>query len=139
MSSELETLLVRLHGAQRRFHAGGSADELRELLATDVRWTVPGQNAIAGSYAGIEEVLRYFERRRELASRTFRMHVREILTGEGNHIAALTDGTALIRGHRERWSTIGLYEYRRGRLRACWLLPLDAEQFDRIWSADVIG
>jgi SnoaL-like domain len=139
MSSELETLLMRLHGAQRRFHAGGPTDELRELLATDVRWTVPGRNAIAGSYAGIEEVLRYFERRRELASHTFRMHVREILTGEGNHIAALTNGTALIRERPEQWSTVGLYEFRRRRLRACWLLPLDPEQFDRIWSLDVLG
>jgi ketosteroid isomerase-like protein len=138
MSSELVTLLTRLHGVQQRFHAGGPADELRELLATDVRWTVPGRNAIAGRYVGVEEVLRYFERRRELASHTLRMHVREILTGEGDHIAALTDGTALIRRRPERWSTVGLYEFRRGRLRACWLLPLDAEQFDRIWSVDVL-
>ena len=138
MSSELETLLLRLHGAQQRFHAGGPAEELRELLATDVRWTVPGQNVIAGRYAGIEEVLRYFERRRELASHTFRMRVREILTGGGNHIAALIDGTALIHRRPEQWSTLGLYEFRRGRLRACWLLPLDVEQFDRIWSVDVL-
>jgi hypothetical protein len=136
MSSELEMLLMRLHRAQQRFHAGGPTDELRGLLATDVRWMVPGQNAIAGRYAGIEEVLGYFERRRELASHTFRMLVREILTGEGNHIAALTDGTALIRQRPEQWSTLGLYEFRRGRLQACWLLPLDAEQFDRIWSVD---
>jgi SnoaL-like domain len=139
MSFELETLLKRLHAAQQRFHAGGSADELGELLDPDVRWTVPGHNAIAGRYAGIEEVLRYFERRRDLASHTFRMHVREILTGRRNHIAALTDGTALIRRRSERWSTLGLYEFRRERLRACWLLPLDAEQFDRIWSVDVPG
>jgi ketosteroid isomerase-like protein len=139
MSARLESLLTRLHEAQQRFHAGGPADELRDLLAADVRWTVPGRNAIAGRYAGIEEVLRYFERRRDLASQTFRMHVRDVLTGEGNHIAALTDGTALIRGRPERWSTLGLYEFRRGRLQACWLLPLDAEQFDRIWSADVVG
>jgi hypothetical protein len=139
VSSELETLLVRLLGAQQRFHAGGPADELRQLLAADVRWTVPGQNAIAGRYAGVDEVLQYFERRRDLASQTFRMHVREILTGEGNHIAALTDGTALIRGHPEQWSTIGLYEFRRVRLQACWLLPLDVEQFDRIWSVDFPG
>jgi uncharacterized protein len=139
MSSPLETLLMRLHEAQQRFHAGGSADELRELLATDIRWTVPGRSAIAGNYSGIDEVLRYFERRRELAAQTFRMQVREILTGEGNHIAALTDGAALIRGRPERWSTVGLYEFRRGRLQACWLLPLDAEQFDRIWSVDSSG
>jgi ketosteroid isomerase-like protein len=139
MSSRLETMLMRLHAAQQRFHAGGSADELRELLATDIRWVVPGQNAIAGRYAGVEEVLRYFERRRELASQTFRMYVRDVLTGEGNHIAALTDGTAVIRGRQERWSTIGLYEFRGERLAVCWLLPLDAEQFDRIWSGDFDG
>jgi ketosteroid isomerase-like protein len=137
MTLPLETLLARLHAAQQRFHAGGPADELRELLAADVRWTVPGQNAIAGQYTGIDDVLRYFERRRQLASQTFRMHVRDVLTGKGNHIAALTDGTAVIRGRPEQWSTMGLYDFRRGRLQACWLLPLDREQFDRIWSADL--
>jgi ketosteroid isomerase-like protein len=71
------TLLDRLHDAQTAFHSGGSADELRAQLDERVVWRVPGDNAIAGTYSGIDEVLAYFERRRELAAGTFRMERRE--------------------------------------------------------------
>ena len=123
-----------LHLAQRDFYAGGSGDRLRELLTDDIVWTIPGRNAIAGRYEGIEQVMAYLERRRELASRSFQMQTREILAGEGNHVAALTDGRATLGGVERRWSTVGLYRVRDGRIAACWLLPLDAEEFDRIWA-----
>ena len=41
-------LLDRLHEAQNRFYAGGDDAALIELLAADIAWTVPGDNAIAG-------------------------------------------------------------------------------------------
>ena len=128
-------LLGRLHGAQGAFYAGGSDGALRGLLADDIVWRVPGDNAIAGVYQGVEAVMAYFARRRDLAARTFRMHPGELLVGDGEHAAMLTDGTATIGGEEHRWSTVGLYRFRDGRIAACWLLPLDPEAFDRIWSA----
>jgi ketosteroid isomerase-like protein len=125
--------LRRLHEAQGEFYAGGPSDALRTLLADDVVWTVPGKNAIAGTYEGVDAVMAYFARRRDLASRTFRMHPGEVLVGDGEHVAVLTDGTALIAGEEHRWSTLGLYRFAGERVAACWLLPLDAEEFDRIW------
>jgi hypothetical protein len=95
---------------------------------------VPGRNAIAGDYHGIEAVLDYFARRRDLAGRTFRMHPGEVLQGDGDHVAVLTDGTATIDGVERRWSTVGLYRLRGERICACWLLPLDAQAFDAIWT-----
>jgi ketosteroid isomerase-like protein len=135
-SSNLQRVAVleRLHEAQRRFYAGGSGEELREILVEDIRWVVPGRNAIAGRYEGIDDVMSYFAKRRELAARTFTMHTSEVLLGDGDHVAALTDGTAILAGAEERWSTVGLYRFRGDRVAACWLLPLDAEKFDRIWS-----
>jgi hypothetical protein len=79
-------------------------------------------------------VLDYFARRRTIANSTFRMHRRDVLVGAGGSIAALTDGTAIIAGRRCDWSTVGLYEVRDGLVAACWLLPLDAAQFDAIWA-----
>ena len=127
--------LVRLHRAQTHFHEGGSVEPLRSLLATDIRWTVPGDNAIAGVYEGIDAVLEYFARRREIASGTFKIRPTEVLTGVGDHVAALTDGTATIDGAAREWSTVGLYQLRGDRVAACWLLPLDLDVFDRIWQA----
>jgi ketosteroid isomerase-like protein len=126
--------LSRLHEAQGAFYAGGPAAPLRELLTDDIVWRVPGENAIAGVYTGIRAVMEYFARRRDIAARTFRMHPGEVLVGEGEHAAVLTDGTAVIHGAEQSWSTLGLYRLRGGRIAGCWLLPLDPAQFDRIWA-----
>lgn len=128
-------LLDRLHAAQNEFYAGGSGDALEQLLAPDITWTVPGDNLIAGAYRGHEEVLGYFRRRRDLADRTFQMKRRDVLVGDGGRLAALTDGSATIRGVDHGWSTVGLYEVVDRRIAACWLLPLDLRAFDAIWSA----
>jgi hypothetical protein len=126
-------VLERLHAAQGAFYAGGPPEPLRALLTDDIVWTVPGDNAIAGRYEGIDAVMAYFARRRDHAARTFRMHPGEVLRGDGDHIAVLTDGEATIDGTLHRWSTVGLYRVRGERIAACWLLPLDPEAFDRIW------
>jgi ketosteroid isomerase-like protein len=126
--------LSRLHKAQGTFYAGGPAAPLRDLLTRDVVWRVPGDNAIAGAYTGIDAVMEYFARRRDMAARTFRMHPGELLVGEGEHAAVLTDGTAVLRGAEQSWSTLGLYRFRGNRIAACFLLPLDPAEFDRVWS-----
>ncbi len=86
-------------------------------------------------YRGLDGVFQYFARRRDLATGTFRMHRRDVLSGEGNRIAALTDGTATINGRKHEWSTVGLYEIDdHGLIAGCWPLALDQAAFDAIWS-----
>jgi ketosteroid isomerase-like protein len=133
------TLLARLHDAQNSFYGGGDSAPLGALLTPDVTWMVPGQNAIAGTYRGIEQVLGYFARRRDLASATFRLHRRDVLVGDGNQIVAITDGTATIAGQPRAWSTLGLYEASADKIAACRLLPLDQAEFDAIWSGRAAG
>ena len=72
--------------------------------------------------------------RRELASRTFKIHPREVLVGE-EHVACLVDGTVERDGRPERWSTIGLYRIHGPRVADVHLLPFDQQQFDQIWSS----
>jgi len=131
---EAQRVLARLHEAQAAFYAGGPPGPLYEVLTEDIVWVVPGRNAIAGEYRGLDAVLDYFTRRRDLADRSFRMHPGDLLVGEGDHVAVLTDGTATIDGVERRWSTVGLYRLRGERVAACRLLPLDAAAFDAIWS-----
>jgi uncharacterized protein len=131
---EAVALLARLHAAQGEFYAGGAAAPLRALLHPDIEWHVPGRNAIAGDYRGVEQVMAYFARRRDHAARTFRMHPGDVLVGEGDRAAVLTDGSATLAGREERWSTVGLYRFADGRIAGCWLLPLDPAAFDRIWA-----
>lgn len=129
-------LLGCLHRAQGEFYAGGGDAELRLLLTEDIAWHVPGASPIAGDYYGLREVFDYFTRRRDLASSTMRMHPREVLVGDGDRIASVTDGTATISGVDHSWSTVGLYRITTGgRIAECWLLPLDPVAFDLAWSA----
>lgn len=127
-------LLDELHRAFGTFYAGGEAEPVRALLTDDVEWHVPGRSAIAGDYRGVEAVFGYFRKRRDLARNSFRMFPREVMVGQ-EHVAVLTDGSAVVGGIERRWSTVGLYRMRDGRVAACWLLPLDAEAFDAIWSS----
>jgi hypothetical protein len=127
-------LLDGLHRAQNEFYAGGGEAALAGLLAQEITWTVPGENSLAGTYRGHEEVFAYFRRRRDLAAGSFKMQRRDILIGEGDRVAALVDGSATIGGRDRRWSTVGLYELRDERIHSCWLLPLDQHAFDAIWS-----
>ena len=127
-------LLDRLHAAKNAFYGGGSGAPLEDLLGCTVVWTVPGASPIAGTYRGVDAVFGYFRRRRDLADRTFLMHRRDVLVGEGRRIAALNDGSATIGGVARRWSTVGLYDVTEWQIRACWLLPLDQAAFDAIWS-----
>jgi len=127
-------VLARLHAAQGEFYAGGDDAPLRAILDPDVEWHVPGRNAIAGAYRGVDAVMAYFARRRDHAARTFRLHPGDVLVGDGDRVAVLTDGSATIGGREERWSTVGLYRVAGDRIAGCWLLPLDAAAFDRIWA-----
>jgi membrane protein YdbS with pleckstrin-like domain/ketosteroid isomerase-like protein len=136
---EARGILARLHEAQGAFYAGGPPDPLRALLCDDIVWVVPGDNAIAGEYRGIDAVMAYFARRRDLAEGSFTMRPGDVLAGDGERVAALTDGTATIDGVERSWSTVGLYDVRDGRIAGCWLLPLDPEAFDAIWAGPAAG
>ena len=132
-------VLRALHAAQTAFYAGDRDEAaLREILTGDVRWHVPGRNVIAGTYEGIDAVLEYFARRGALAAQSFRMHPGDLLVGSGDRVAALTDGTATIAGEEHRWSTVGLYRIEAERVAEVWLLPLDPEHFDRVWTVPLI-
>jgi hypothetical protein len=135
--SKIRETVSRLHAVQRDFYLGGPEKPLRDILTEDVVWSVPGRNAIAGRYEGIAQVIAYFARRREIASRSFVLRASEILVGEGEHAAALTEGRAVLAGVERRWWTVGLYRLRRELIAACWLLPLDLDEFDRIWRAPI--
>lgn len=127
-------LLSRLHREQNAFYAGDHDSGLRSLLRDDVVWHVPGSSPIAGDYYGIDEVFGYFIRRRSIAGSTMQMHPGELLVGDGERVAAVTDGTATISGVSRCWSTVGLYRIVDGRIAECWLLPLNPVTFDLAWS-----
>jgi ketosteroid isomerase-like protein len=118
---------------QRAMYAGGDVAPVEDLLAEDVVWHVPGTSPIAGDYRGRAAVLRYFRRRRELAGGAFAI----TRVAEAHHdeaVVQLADGRAMIGGDEVCWRTAGVYRVAGDRIAEAWLVPLDQEQFDRVWS-----
>jgi uncharacterized protein len=129
-----DAVLARLHAAQNAMYAGGDAEPVRALLTDDVVWVIPGANAIAGEYRGIDAVLTYFARRRAMAGDTLQLHPGEVLVGDGDHVAVLTDGSACLDGVAHHWSTVGLYRLRGEQIASCRLLAYDQAAFDAVWA-----
>lgn len=117
-------------------YAGGPVDSVVELLAGDIVWRVPGHSPIAGDHRGVEQVVAYFELRRQLANTTMRMCPGEVIS-TGDAVAQFVEGSATLDGKRVSWETFGIYsvdpEHRW--IREVWLVPLDGDLFDRIWSS----
>lgn len=127
-------LVAELHRRQGQMYTGGSIDPVLELLAEDIVWHVPGTSPIAGDHRGRQAVAAYFELRRELANGTMLMHPGPLLA-DGEAVVQLVDGTAELGGERVEWRTAGVYRIHAGRMAEVWLVPLDLELFDRVWSA----
>jgi ketosteroid isomerase-like protein len=127
-------LVVELHRRQGEMYAGGPVEPVIELLAEDIVWHVPGSSPVAGSHRGVRQVVEYFEKRRRLADATMRMRPGKAIY-EGDAVAQFVEGTAMLGGENVTWQTIGIYRIDRGLIREVWLVPLDADQFDRIWSS----
>jgi acyl-CoA thioesterase FadM/ketosteroid isomerase-like protein len=133
-AAEARAVVEEFLERQREMYAGGDLAAVEELLADDVVWHVPGTSPIAGDYRGRAAVAGYFRRRRELAGGALQIAKR----GEVHHDEAfvqLADGRAQLGGREVEWRTAGIYRVADGRIAEAWLVPLDQEQFDRVWAA----
>jgi ketosteroid isomerase-like protein len=117
---------------QRAMYEGGPAEPVRELLATDVVWHVPGTSAIAGDHRGREAVMRHFERRRRLAGGRMTI-VEHAQLARGDTVVRLADGEVELDGERLRWRTAGVYRMAGAKVAEAWLVPLDLAAFEEIW------
>jgi acyl-CoA thioesterase FadM/ketosteroid isomerase-like protein len=119
---------------QREMYAGGDLAAVEELLAQEVVWHVPGTSPIAGDYRGREAVAGYFRHRRELAGGSIEVEAHDAACHD-EALAQLADGRATLGGDDVVWRTAGVYRVAAGRIAEAWLVPLDQDRFDRLWSA----
>lgn len=124
-----EALLRREYAARAAHDDRGLSD----VFAEDVVWHVPGRSSIAGAYRGIDEVMGYVRRRRELADETFEIEVHDVLAND-EHGLVIATGRATRVGRTLEWRAHGLYRFRDGHIAECWVLPEEQYEFDRIWS-----
>jgi ketosteroid isomerase-like protein len=58
--------------------AKGDVDTLRESMAQDAVWHVPGRNQLSGEHRGVDAILGFFAKTMELSGGTFRViHIRD--------------------------------------------------------------
>jgi 2'-5' RNA ligase len=128
------SVVRRFHAAQAEVYAGsGAMDAVRDLLAEDVVWHVPGGSAIAGEHRGAEAVLAYMDARRRFMDGTFRVTVHGAALIAGR-VVQLAGGSAVRDGREVAWETVGVFRVADGRIAECWLVPFDQAAFDAIWS-----
>ena len=74
--------------------------------------------------------------RRRLADETMRMVPGELIV-QGDAVAQFIEGSVEVEGRVLTWQTLGAYrtDPAAGLVREVWLVPLDGDLFDRIWSA----
>jgi ketosteroid isomerase-like protein len=120
--------------AQRAMYVGGDPRAVREWLAPDVIWHVPGRSAIAGEHRGRDAVLDYFDRRRAIAGGTMAIVPGERLVS-GDVVIQLADGQVERDGEWLSWRTAGVYRMDGERVAEAWLIPLESAAFDEIWTA----
>jgi uncharacterized protein len=130
----VSAIVERFLERQRAMYAGGELGPVAELLAEDVVWHVPGASPIAGDYRGREAVLGYFAARRRLAGGEITIVNHAELAGE-DVLLQLADGRASFGGRPLSWRTTGIYRVEAGKVAEAWLVPLEAEAFERVWCA----
>lgn len=132
-SSDANVIVDRFVSRQRAMYAGGGVEPVADLLADDVVWHVPGRSPIAGDYRGRGAVVAYFETRRRLAGGAIAITGHGELTGPDVTVH-LADGHATLGGAAQDWRTAGVYRVANGKIAEAWLVPLEQEQFDRVWN-----
>ncbi|MBV9415479.1 MAG: nuclear transport factor 2 family protein, partial [Solirubrobacterales bacterium] len=127
------SVVRRFYAEQARVYAGGPVEAIRELLADEVVWHVPGTSPIAGEHRGADAVLAYMDARRRLMDGNFRVEVHGVAMIAGR-VVQLAGGRAVRGAEEVTWETVGVFRVAGGRIAECWLLPFDQAAFDRIWS-----
>jgi ketosteroid isomerase-like protein len=130
MAHPNEELLGRL------FLATAQQDEsgIRNILADDIVWHVPGKNLLSRDYSGPDEALGFLARVRELSGGSARPQLLGILANDGWAVAlvrmfAEREGRKLD-GSFQAWA----YRIVDGRIAEIWFLVEDRYQVDAFWS-----
>jgi ketosteroid isomerase-like protein len=106
-------------------------ETLRDLIAPDVVWHVPGANRMSGEVRGWDALVAWFARLREVTSGTFTLEEHDVL-GSSQHVVALSVMGAVRDGSPVFVRVISVFHYGGGRQRERWFQPDDMEAWDRM-------
>lgn len=122
-----------LYAAHRAFQTG-DIDALFDKMAPDVVWHMPGDNVLAGTYHGRDEILRNFGMLQQAVD-AYWAHPLDYF-GSDDHVVLV----ALVRARRgaKRLETKEAMTWRveDSKLKECWHMCLEPEKWDAFFSRD---
>jgi uncharacterized protein len=108
----------------------GDLDTVRSLVAENVVWHVPGRHSMAGEIRGIDELVAWLGRLREIGF-TIREHD---VFGNDEHVCALSYMGARRPGVDVETPVVSVFHYRAGQQVERWLYPDDAAAWGAIFD-----
>jgi uncharacterized protein len=127
------TNVDRLRQGYEAFQSG-NLDSVKEFLAEDIVWHVPGNNPFSGDYKGRDEVISFFARSMQETEGTLRVELHDVL-------ANVDHGVGLVRVTAERggkkFDSRGANVFHlddQGRATEVWTLAEDTAEADDFWS-----
>lgn len=113
--------------------AAGDMQTLSDLFADDVVWHVPGQNPLAGTYRGKDEVFGFFAKVVEVSGGTFSLEIHDVLANDEHGVALVK-----ARGQREGKSLednqVNVLHLEGGKVHEFWGHASDSAAVDEFWS-----
>jgi ketosteroid isomerase-like protein len=109
----------------------GDLEALRDLIADDVVWHVPGTGPLSGEVRGRDALFDWFRRLREVTGGTFTLQEHDVL-GNDEHVVALSLMGAIKDGVPFTAHVISVFHYRNGLQLERWFHPVDLEAWDRM-------
>ncbi len=126
----VKALLLRGYEAFGR----GDFDALAQVMAPDVSWTTVGDNPIAGTYEGRDDVFGFFGHLFEETAGTLRVNVEEVLVGDGTGMVVQHDRAERAGRTLDARSAIH-FTIRDGMVVAAHQVPMeDPAAVDAFWS-----
>jgi len=113
--------------------ASGDLAAVGELLSPDIRWHMPGNSPLAGTYDGLPDVVQYLTTLMQMTGGTYGVDVQDVLASD-DHVVAL------VREHGQReGATLDapeahVWRMRDGRAAEFWAYRADSDAVDAFWS-----
>jgi uncharacterized protein len=124
-------------GLIRRFYAARARDdrdEVRAILADDVRWHDPYPPPHGGDLVGADAVIAgVIERAGELTGGSTRLELRDVIASD-THALALVDWSAALGGERMAGTEGAVYRIAAGRVVEAWFFPEDQGASDAFFG-----
>ena len=130
MSHPNEQVIRRMFEAYRN----DDYETLRQVLAEDVVYHIPGRNLFSRDYVGQEALFELWRNQKErMGGKPYKIETIDILVSD-NHVVALTRVAAESGGKSVTWKGANVYAVRDGKISEAWFMLDDLYAYDSFWS-----